>query len=104
MIPGARVKQFRKSLGLNQEQFAPVIGVTAQAVVSAIESGASGISHSVLMKLITLNVNPVWLFNGEGDMIIPGLKKKLSAKSKEVTNEDILMEIKELRKDIKKIK
>jgi hypothetical protein len=85
-----------------QEDFAELLDVT-QAVVSSMEAGRIGISSETLIKLIKLNLNPVWLMTGKGDMVIKNMYKALSEKSKPVTNEDILKEIKSLKSEIKKV-
>jgi phage repressor protein C with HTH and peptisase S24 domain len=65
-----RLKLLRKTLGLNQEDFATSIGLK-QGSYSDLERGRNkNLSESVL-KLIQLNykVNPSWLLTGEGQIL-----------------------------------
>lgn len=64
--PNERLKEFRRELGMNQEEMANVLGLK-QGSYSDIERGRVGIS-GILTKLIKLyKINPVWLIEGEGD-------------------------------------
>lgn len=64
--PNDRLKEFRKELGMNQEEMANVLGLK-QGSYSDIERGRVGVT-GVLTKLIKLyKINPVWLIEGEGE-------------------------------------
>ena len=50
LILGETIKQYRKALGMTQEEFASEIGVEPQHI-SAIERGAKGLSVDKLMEI-----------------------------------------------------
>lgn len=65
-----RLKAIRKSLSLTQAVFAEGLGLK-QGPYSMIESGKVGLSSEVLRKLIKhYQVNPLFLFQGQGPMTI----------------------------------
>ena len=66
---GNRLKEVRKIMSLNQEQFAKDIGIS-RAHVSNMENGNDNPS-SALLKLICMkyNIEESWLINGDGDPI-----------------------------------
>ena len=67
---GIRLKSIRKSLALTQAVFAEGLGLK-QGPYSMIESGKVGLSSEVLRKLInTYRINPVFLFEGQGPMMM----------------------------------
>ncbi|MEL6537587.1 MAG: helix-turn-helix transcriptional regulator [Bacteroidota bacterium] len=67
---GKRLKSIRKSLALTQAVFAEGLGLK-QGPYSMIESGKVGLSSEVLRKLInTYRINPVFLFEGQGSMMM----------------------------------
>jgi transcriptional regulator with XRE-family HTH domain len=63
-----RLKLIRKKLGLNQTEFARLIGLR-QTALSMIEVGTTALTNKNI-KLIcaTFNVNEQWLRTGEGEM------------------------------------
>lgn len=63
-----RIKELRKTLSLNQEEFGKVLGVTKSSI-SNIESGRFNATDTTI-KLICreFNVNELWLRTGQGDM------------------------------------
>lgn len=63
-----RIKEVRKALGLNQEDFGKVLGVTKSSI-SNIESGRFNATDTTV-KLICreFDVNEEWLRNGTGKM------------------------------------
>lgn len=72
-----RLKFFRKSLMLSQQELAETIGFT-QANYSRIESRGGQISYQLVAMLIEIHqLNPVWLFTGEGEMYYYGEGKTL---------------------------
>jgi transcriptional regulator with XRE-family HTH domain len=64
-----RLKLIRKKLGLNQTEFARLIGLK-QTALSMIEAGTTALANKNI-KLIcaTFNVNEQWLRIGEGEML-----------------------------------
>lgn len=65
-----RFKEIRKTLNLNQKEFAEKLKIK-QSQVSEIESGKRSIAASIVLSLIdNLNINRQWLETGEGEMII----------------------------------
>ena len=66
-----RLRYYRKSIGLTQEDFANKLGIK-QGSYSDIERGkVKKLSDSVfaLLKMV-YNLNPNWVLRGEGEMII----------------------------------
>ena len=63
-----RLKEARKTLGINQSNFAAKIGM-AQSGYSQIETGENALTEQNI-KLICLifDVNETWLRSGEGEM------------------------------------
>ena len=65
---GERLKLIRKSLGLTQEQLAQRLGV-GKTALSMIETGKARLSSRNRNILIQdLNVNPIWLETGKGQI------------------------------------
>ena len=63
-----RLKELRKSVGLNQVDFGARIGIGGTAI-SKFESGVNSISDSLILSICReFNVNEAWLRNGEGEM------------------------------------
>lgn len=66
-----RLKELRRSLGINQTVFGSEIGVKC-AVVSCWESGAHSLPDSRFRLICQRwNVNPDWLRDGVGEMFAP---------------------------------
>ena len=63
-----RIKELRKSLGLNQQEFADSL-LLSRTTVSSFESGAKSPSTKTI-ELITLkhDIRKEWLLNGTGEM------------------------------------
>lgn len=59
---GDRIRERRKELGLNAEEFASRIGYRSGAAISLMENGKRGISVDKLLEISdVLGVNPGWL-------------------------------------------
>lgn len=59
---GDRIRERRKELGLNAEEFASRIGYKSGAAISLMENGKRGISVDKLLEISNvLGVNPEWL-------------------------------------------
>lgn len=67
MDMNTRIKILRKSLGLNQTDFAKQIGLT-QTSLTMIESGKRTLTDKNIKIICSIfNVNESWIRNGEGD-------------------------------------
>ena len=66
-----RIKYFRKEIkGINQKEFAKVLGVT-QSGVSYMEQKGSTVADSSIKAICSVfNVNEEWLRSGAGDMFL----------------------------------
>ena len=65
---GARIKEMRKALGMQQEDVSRILGI-GKSALSMIETGRAALSERNKNILIQeLNVNPEWLENGTGEM------------------------------------
>lgn len=64
-----RLRRARKYAGLSQEELANAVGIT-QGVISHIESGESSGSKHLIAIARALKVNPTWLSEGYGDMLM----------------------------------
>lgn len=63
-----RIKELRKTLGLNQTEFGEKIGIK-QGSIASYESGARTPIDSVILSMCReFNVNETWLRTGEGEM------------------------------------
>lgn len=63
-----RLKELRKCLGVNQEEFSTKIGVTRSAI-SRLESGDINFTEQMIISICrAFNVNRAWLVEGVGDM------------------------------------
>lgn len=63
-----RLKELRKKLGLNQEEFGLKIGLTRSAICNY-ENGSRAIMEQTIISICReFNVNRVWLVDGVGDM------------------------------------
>ena len=84
--PNDRLKEFRKDLGLNQEEMANSLGLK-QGSYSDIERSKVGVS-GILTKLIKLyRVNPIWLIEGVGEKFIENEEPYFSDTTQ--VNEDV---------------
>lgn len=67
---GNRVRSIRKTLGLNQTQFAEKIGIT-QRTLSGIEKEAVNLTERNAKEICRVfHVNNAWLQTGEGEMFL----------------------------------
>ena len=70
MTVNERIKRVRKEKGMNQKQFAALLGVT-QSGVSYMEQSGSNVSDSSIKSICTMcNLNEDWLRNGTEPMYI----------------------------------
>lgn len=73
-----RLKQARKHAKLSQVELAEKVGIT-QASVSEIERGLTRTSSHLLKIAMVCGVNPTWLLDGSGEMVVQRDKPKESA-------------------------
>lgn len=74
-----RIREIRKKMGLNMEQFANRLGVTT-STVSMIESGKRNPSSPTIKAICReFHVNEEWLTNGKGEMFTSNRYDKLDA-------------------------
>lgn len=65
-----RFKELRKSLNMTQSEIGSIIGIT-KSTVSLIESGKQNLTDRNMQTLTKeLDVNPIWLKTGEGEMFL----------------------------------
>lgn len=65
-----RFKELRKSLNMTQSEIGSIIGIT-KSTVSLIESGKQNLTDRNMQTLTKeLDVNPIWLKSGEGEMFL----------------------------------
>lgn len=65
-----RLKEIRKSLGLNQTDFAKHLGIT-QTAYSMIENGSRPLADRYIKVICsTFNANENWILTGEGEMFL----------------------------------
>lgn len=70
MTIGNRVRTIRKTLGLNQTQFAEKIGISQRAL-SSIERETTNLTERNTREICRVfNVNEQWLRTGEGEMLV----------------------------------
>lgn len=63
-----RLKELRKTLGLNQEDFGSKIGLTRSAICNY-ENGSRTLMEQTIISICReFNVNRAWLVEGIGDM------------------------------------
>jgi transcriptional regulator with XRE-family HTH domain len=77
-LMGKCIRDVRKHLGLKQKQFAQRLNISG-AYMSDIEAGKKNPGIDVLEKMYKIfNVNPSYLFTGEGDLFLQSneIKKK----------------------------
>lgn len=66
-----RIRLIRKTLSLNQGEFARRIGLT-QTTLSMIEAGKTGLTEkNIRLICVTFNIDEDWLRTGEGEMFGP---------------------------------
>lgn len=73
---GGRIKELRKSLNMNQTDFAQILELK-QSTLSYIEKGKSNLAYNSIMKLLenySLNLN--WLFYGIGNKFLKSTEKE----------------------------
>ena len=77
----ARIKDVRKSLGLNQSDFGKAVGLTG-AAISRIESGDRNPSEMFIRAICDrFNISRKWLETGEGEMrIVPSSDDEIVSK------------------------
>lgn len=64
-----RIKEFRKSLHLNQEEFGKHIGLKNSAVSKMEKDGSTVIDQNIRLICTTFGVSERWLREGTGDML-----------------------------------
>jgi len=63
-----RLKEIRKSLGFNQQEFSELLGID-QAHLSQLEHGKIGIGNRIMVTLIEkFNISSDWIYTGKGSM------------------------------------
>jgi len=68
-----RVEQLRTHLGLNKSRFSAEIGMKPQTYNNFIGSQGSKPNVELLHGIVTrFNVNPLWVFTGQGTMFLEG--------------------------------
>jgi len=66
-----RIKELRKSLGLNQTEFGEKLGV-AQTTIAGYENGSRDMSDAIIKSICReYGVNETWLRTGAGEMKRP---------------------------------
>ena len=71
-----RLKELRKTLGLNQTEFARYLGIT-QTAYSMIENGLRPLATKYVKVICsTFQVNELWLCNGDGEMFLASRYEK----------------------------
>ncbi|MBQ3367848.1 helix-turn-helix domain-containing protein [bacterium] len=93
----SRLKAIRKTLKLNQMNFAKLLGIS-QTFLSSIERGEKRFSALLFIPLKKLNVSLDWLVDGKGSMFNSGDENKISVSNSEIkTAIEILLELPEDR-------
>lgn len=65
---GNRLKTIRLSLGLNQSEFAELLGFSGKGSISMIETGRRSVSMGKMQEIAeTLKVDPAYLMGWDGD-------------------------------------
>lgn len=83
-----RIKQLRSALGMNQEDFGKLLGITKSGV-SDIESGRRNVTEQHIIMLKNNNVSEEWLRTGEGDMFLPANRdSEIASFVKSLLNEE----------------
>lgn len=102
-----RLKQIRKTLKINQTNFAKQLGIT-QTAYSMIENGVNPLSDRYIKVVCSVfNVNEDWLRSGAGDMFFSSPYEKEFTEIFEhltpVTQQYLLLMAKELLKTQEKL-
>lgn len=76
-----RLRELRKTLGMNMEEFGAVLGITKSGV-SDIENGRRSVTNQHIRILTTTPINgehvsEQWLRTGEGEMFVPRTKNQV---------------------------
>lgn len=76
-----RLRELRKTLGMNMEEFGAVLGITKSGV-SDIENGRRSVTNQHIRILTTTPINgehvsEQWLRTGEGEMFVPRTKNQI---------------------------
>ncbi|MEK5231972.1 helix-turn-helix transcriptional regulator [Lysinibacillus sp. FSL K6-0232] len=105
MNSNERIKELRKILSLNQEDFGERIGLTKSSV-SNIEKGLRNVTEQHIRLLVNaFNVNENWLRTGEGEMFIKPATFSLDeyAQKNQLTELelDIIKSYMDLNKDVR---
>lgn len=78
-----RLKMARKSAKMTQVQLAQAIDVT-QSSISDLESGRNKISTKTAQIAQVLNVNPIWLATGQGEMNLPVRENQINENNTQI--------------------
>lgn len=102
-----RLKKLRKTLKINQTNFAKQLGIT-QTAYSMIENGNNPLSNRYIKVICsTFNVNENWLRTGNGDMFFSSPYEqeftKVFSNLAPVTQQYLLLMAKELLKTQEKL-
>lgn len=66
-----RIKELRKSLGLNQAEFSKRLGI-ASNTISTYETGVRPVPESIILSIVReFGCSETWLRTGEGEMFRP---------------------------------
>ena len=76
-----RLRELRKTLGMNMEEFGAVLGITKSGV-SDIENGRRSVTNQHIRILTTTPINgehvsEQWLRTGAGEMFVPRTKNQV---------------------------
>jgi DNA-binding XRE family transcriptional regulator len=72
-VPG-RLREFRKHLGLSQEEFGKLLDLD-QTAISGMEVGRQDPTLKTIYTLIGVDCNPTWLLLADGPMLFSNLKQ-----------------------------
>lgn len=93
MNANQRIKELRKHLKMNQQEFADSLSKT-RVTIAYWESGKINITESVAMLISEkYNVNYDWLMNGNGDMFKPKEKTIATIKKEHPDITDVELDI-----------
>ena len=68
MTINQRIRKFRRSLSLSQEEFSQRLGLTQSALSRIEKMGGPVTEQNILLLCTTFGVSEEWLRNGSGDM------------------------------------